>query len=973
MASLISSMAKEIFQILKGSGRTLSLFDEHGNKVFEPESALSFFAEPDKLMVSIDSNGADSALNMYISDSADVDQMKKMIDNMRNTATRFNYLFNIRKYGRDLTPKDFAFKALPMMESMWGSAKTSYQSIGSAKLIVRHSSRISEEVRGARSRRIHSIFVETANGERFRCPMNSLHGARAFAKHLDAGGTPTDDFSVYIFAECDMQGTINRVRRHIRKIKEASEEVTSLAETLQRIVEDSKSRINRSKGNRFYTGIVEQITNAPSYVGPLASEIAEQVEYLKELLDIDETNSLFPILESVAKTLLETKQMDPINFEEETLLQTYVFEDENATADLIESLVGEFGFTEGVHFERYATNGVSMLSEEALDGATMYLQGFDGFTLQETPQDKFLQYATSWINNRAKNADMDELEIQKANLPQQAAELATGLKQIVAGALSLKVKGGENPRFANPAAAIAFKLDKAIAPGSGLGNDILWNYVSSLSDKISNGAKLEDNERFFAQRIADLVDKASVAEGAILPEMSALEEWMGQFDEARGPNPYEMGDDEIYGDRHDLSEIGMEKELEGFDFAHYLKSHGSDYEGFVGGEFSSLDNEDRTYSRNYIKDSVTHYIASQVGVDSDAIASWDDGIDALVDEVVIPDMEKLGFIVGSMDEDFDLTVFESDLDETFGNNGADFSPAFVEELKNQIRKLDSKEYYGIFSGDDADDDAMNLVNDIIRNLGHDLQSDLYDHWDQVAEIAKSVWEANESIEEAGNYPDDYNDSRNPHSAAGPSDALDGEVKDAIEEIIANPPTGSTLAKVQADWFDGDADDELYADLADDVLHYAGNLVDRSHDHEEGTNYIKDYEAEFKKMVLGMLQKKYSAVEEDRHDMADATRMSILQLKDTVPTFVRKAGENASVEDVFAAMEEYFMDSRTMGPLLYTNERQIKSEIAKALGVNESEEAIAGADQGDDFISDITYKSDNDEAEHIARLRKLAGI
>lgn len=976
MASLISSMAKEIFQILKGTGRTLSLFDEHGNKVFEPESALSFFAEPDKLMVSIDANGADSALNMYISDSADVDQMKKMIDNMRNTATRFNYLFNIRKYGRDLTPKDFAFKALPMMESMWGSAKTSYQTIGSAKLIVRHSSRISEEIRGARSRRIHSIFVETANGERFRCPMNSLHGARAFAKHLDAGGTPTDDFSTYIFAECDMQGTMNRVRRHIRKIKEASEEVTSLAETLQRVVEDSKKRISRSKGNRFYTGIVEQITNAPNHVGPLASEIAEQVEHLQGLLGIDETSSLFPILESVAKTLLETKQMDPINFEEETLLQTYVFENEDAIADLIESLVGEFGFEEGVHFERFEANGVAMLSEEALDGATMYLQGFDGFTLQETPQDKFLAYATQWLSTRFKKAGMDAREIEQADLQKQATELATGLKQVVAGALSVKVKAGDSPRFANPAAAIAYKLDKLLAPGSGLGNDALWNFVSTISDKIGHGDSLDANERFFAQKLADVVDKASVAEDAILPEMNELEEWIGQFDEARfsiDNNPYDMDAEEVYAAKHGTympSQEQFERTVAKFKFADFIADRGSDLEGYESGQYKELPVEDRTYSRNYITDMVEGYLAHILDIDVHDLSQYEYQIDDLVDDVV-PALEQLGFVI-TLHEEFDLTVFESDLDEAEGG----MNPAIKELVVKALSEIDSGDFYGIVSGDDADDDLYQLLHALKARIANDL--DLTDYAEEIKQMAYSAWtqdwNKNESLEEAGNYPDDYNDARNPHSAAGPSDALDGEVVDAIHDVVGNPPKDSTLAKVTAEWFDGEADDDLFADLVGDVLYYAGNEVDRSYDNEEGTNYIKDYEEEFKKLALGLLQKKYAKVEEGRSDIQDSARISLLQLKDTVPSFVQKASDDASVDDIFAAMEEFYMDSRTMGPLLYTNERQIKSEIAKNLGVTtESEEAIAGADQGDDFVSDITYKGDTDEAEHIARLRKLAGI
>lgn len=956
MASLISSMAREVFQILKGSGRTLSLFDEHGNKVFEPEAAISFFAEPDKLMLSIDQNGADSALNMYVSDSADIDQMKKMLDTMRMIATRHNFLFNVRKYGKDLNPKDFAFKATPMMESMWGSAKTSYQTIGSAKLIVRHSSKIAEEVRGARSRRIHSIFVETENGERFRCPMNSLHGARAYARHLTSGGTPSDDFSRYIFAECEMQGKINNVRRHIRKLNSANEAVIDLAETLTDIVGASKARIAKSKGNRFYTGIVEQITNAPNHIGPLASEISEQVEYLKDILQIDETNSLFPILESVAKTILETKQMNPINFEEETLISEYVAENADLIADLIESLVGEFGLEEGVHFDCYEPTKLSVLSEEAMDGAQMYLQGFDGFTLHENPQDKFLMYATQWVKKRFAKAGMDAREVEQADVQKQATELATGLKQVIAGALNVRVKGGEMPRFASQEAAISYKLDKLLAPGSGLGNDMLWNFVSTLSDKLGNGDSMDQNERFFATKLAGIVDNAAVKENAINPEMSALEEWMGSLDEA---GPYDV----VPGDAQ------MEQALDNFDTEDFLNFINSDLNKLM--DFD--DPDDRTISRNAVVGMVYHYLEQILNDHGDGIEidRYEPQIEAFIDSDIIPALEKIN-VYAVATEGLDETLFaEAEVDEAFGNSGSSFSPAFIEELKNQIAKLEPSEYIGLQTGDDADEAAMNLTNDIIRNLGHDLQSDLFDSWDEVAELAKSIWYPNEAIEEAGNYPDDYNDARNPHNADGASDEIFDELQDFVHETVANPPEGSTLSKVTSDWFDGDADEDLLDDLASDVVGYAIEFSERSFDND----YVSDDMPHFGALAKVALKKKFfpneEALDERDDNLASHNRLVLTQLIEMIPTFIKRAGN--SVDAVFAEMQEYYMDHRTMGPMLYKNEYQIKQEIHKALnGVSETIEA--GADQGDDFISDIAYSGDQgDELEHIARLRKLAGI
>ena len=59
----------------------------------------------------------------------------------------------------------------PVTESkLYGTTKTSIQEFGSAKLVIRHSQAVNEEIPGARSRRIHSMFIENDQGERFLLP-----------------------------------------------------------------------------------------------------------------------------------------------------------------------------------------------------------------------------------------------------------------------------------------------------------------------------------------------------------------------------------------------------------------------------------------------------------------------------------------------------------------------------------------------------------------------------------------------------------------------------------------------------------------------------------------------------------------------------------------------------------------------------------------------------------------------------------
>ena len=81
---------------------------------------------------------------------------------------------------------------------MYGTHKSSYEKDGNVKLIVRHTESVNPEQRGARSRKIKAIFIETGEGERFRLPENNLRYARAMARHCSEGGSLMDDFGQHI-------------------------------------------------------------------------------------------------------------------------------------------------------------------------------------------------------------------------------------------------------------------------------------------------------------------------------------------------------------------------------------------------------------------------------------------------------------------------------------------------------------------------------------------------------------------------------------------------------------------------------------------------------------------------------------------------------------------------------------------------------------------------------------------------------
>lgn len=992
MASLFASLSKEIFQILKGSGRILSLYDEYGNKVFDPESAVSFFAEPDKLMLNIESNNADSALNVYLSDSTNASEMSKLLDLLRKIATRYNMLFNVRKYGKTLEPKDFAFKALPVtedvenvMESMWGSTKTSYQRIGNTRLIIRHSDRISEEVRGARSRKIHSIFVETADGERFKFPVPNLHGARAYASHLSSGGSHQDELAEMIISECDTQEKFQKVRKYLRKLPEQTDYTTNLNEILTQAQLESKNKVSRLKGKRFYNNVLETIQTDRNILGPMDAEITKEIINLSEQLCLAESDPLYALLPVVARTVLETNIMDHINFEEEQMSPTFVCEHDTIMSQLIEAFVDEFGLEENNHFMRHGNN-VVMLDANIVEQTQIFAEGLDGLTLQEAPQDKFLAYAKQWLQKRMVDAGMSASEM--TDLDGQAQHLAAGLKDVIAGRLEPKISARELPRFTSMAAEVGYKLDLLGEPGAGIQNDVLANFISTISYKISNGESIDSNERFFASKLADIVDAAVVSE-TVLPEEHELEAWLDTFivDEARGPNPYEMGDDEIYGDRIDLSEIGMEKALDDFDFAHYLTDYGSDFDGINSGDFAKLDADDRTYSRNYIKDSVTSYIANLIGVTTDQIASWEYGIDSLVDEEVIPSLTQIGFIINDMNEALDYAAFNENFDE---------SNKLPKDLRNRVINLlndiDLDDYYGLVSGDDADDDAYALALTLMRHLRDEAEAvgvDFLDHVDEIAKLAYAIMTKNGTIEEAGNYPDDYNAGRDPNAAPDSSEEESNLLYVAREEIEKLIYGQDNIIGHLSDSSFRDPDEDpalIIDDVADDVASSAAKRAARSSDEYWAEEFLFDKEtfAYLKKLAAIELRKHFKLnVEEDlnEYDQRQVNSINMHMIADKLGEILRNSEvgpqEDVYVDNIIAALRDDFSYSLQYTQAINANEGSIRNRIeqfykseAQAGPVAECD--VIPGDDGDQFVKDVTYV-DHQELERIARLKRLAGL
>jgi len=311
MPIILSKATQRIFDILKGSGQTLYMFDSEGTRIYDSETATRFFTEPSNMMIMVD--GDDSGnIKVYISSSADVTENKKTIDMIRQTARHYNMDYSLKKFGKKLSPKDFAHLS---ESSLFGSSKSSYQKIGEIKLILRHSDRINEEIRGARSRRIAQTFIEDAVGQRFKLPTNWLSGNRAIAKYVSEGGTLYDDTGAKLKKLTEQYVDLRTLFKFSKTLTEQTKFTKDvMVNTWEKINEISKI-IHGINSKTLYEETINTVNNITNVLNE--DNVSLKIENLYSQLKIDpEDLKMRKIIENVANLSLdEARPKKGVDFE----------------------------------------------------------------------------------------------------------------------------------------------------------------------------------------------------------------------------------------------------------------------------------------------------------------------------------------------------------------------------------------------------------------------------------------------------------------------------------------------------------------------------------------------------------------------------------------------------------------------------------------------------------------------------------
>ena len=272
MAINYNSIAEKTMKIIQGYGFQVKMFDSsNGKSVADPSDARYFYVETPNLMVHLDDESEE--LKLHLGEHTDIKEtnIDKLIKTMRTIARTNMIEFDIRTFGKHIEPKNYAYKIEKNKEQtmsdvfnegltpLEGSSRTSRQTLENVRLIVKHRNPVNEEQRGSRSRNISAIFIENADGERFKYPHKHLNGARAMARHVAHGGVPSDMVGEAIIEHSTNLSKLKEFMGVVNKQGLVNENNRSIVANVKQKMDSIKESIKRIQGAKGYTAFVESM------------------------------------------------------------------------------------------------------------------------------------------------------------------------------------------------------------------------------------------------------------------------------------------------------------------------------------------------------------------------------------------------------------------------------------------------------------------------------------------------------------------------------------------------------------------------------------------------------------------------------------------------------------------------------------------------------------------------------------------
>ena len=289
----LDNIAEDLFNKIRGRFPSITIGDNEGKVTNDPLTARFFdfdYQEGEKNVGKVSISISEDKLSVMYSNS--------FVEN-EDTLTRqnwYNFLKELRVFAkkrllqfdtRDITKsnldkRDYKFLAQQqggektMSESMsesklYGTSKVSYQDVGNARVTIKHTESVNQELAAGRTQKIGAIYVENTDGERFKYPFKHLNGARAMARHVAEGGKPYDDFGKHITGLSEELANLRKFKTYMNRSSVMAEGLAGYMDAVVERLDNIKKTVSGLQKESYYKTAFE------SYEVPMMEDVPSDV------------------------------------------------------------------------------------------------------------------------------------------------------------------------------------------------------------------------------------------------------------------------------------------------------------------------------------------------------------------------------------------------------------------------------------------------------------------------------------------------------------------------------------------------------------------------------------------------------------------------------------------------------------------------------------------------------------------------
>ncbi len=230
---------------------------------------------------------ADDELNLFYGDNLgrgmdpeDKDEWFSFLEQLSNKAASHSATWSPRDINQlKHTLAGIAAIKEGLFEGYYGNRKVSYMGEQTqARLVIKHNRTLGEDDK--RYRYVESLFIETADQERFRLPFKSLAGGRAMLEHVRLGGRPYDVRGNHITEVVSEMAVLSRFNRaqHRRVFEGVTQELVESARQYYQNLQETIKHLGSPRGYQAYfeSWAPDQVGEAESLVENLRNMFVEQ-------------------------------------------------------------------------------------------------------------------------------------------------------------------------------------------------------------------------------------------------------------------------------------------------------------------------------------------------------------------------------------------------------------------------------------------------------------------------------------------------------------------------------------------------------------------------------------------------------------------------------------------------------------------------------------------------------------------------